>query len=93
LLKSALSHEKVITDPAPVPLFVGFGNNSLDFRLLFWVRFEDGLKTQSDVAIKIYDLLKENKIEIPFPQLDLHIKQGASKVLGHENESAEKDQV
>jgi small-conductance mechanosensitive channel len=93
LLKSALSHEKVITDPAPVPLFVGFGNNSLDFRLLFWDRFEDGLKTQSDVAIKIYDLLKENKIEIPFPQLDLHIKQGASKVLGHENESAEKDQV
>ena len=77
LLKAALSHEKVITDPTPVPLFVGFGNNSLDFRLLFWVRFDDGLKTQSDVAIKIYDLLKENKIEIPFPQLDLHIKNDA----------------
>ncbi len=93
LLKAALSHEKVITDPAPVPLFVGFGNNSLDFRLLFWVRFEDGLKTQSDVAIKIYDLLKENEIEIPFPQLDLHIKHDANKVLGLENESAEKEQV
>jgi small-conductance mechanosensitive channel len=60
---------------------------------LFWVRFEDGLKTQSDVAIKIYDLLKENKIEIPFPQLDLHIKSDARKVLGNENESAEKEQV
>ncbi len=81
LLKAALSHEKVITDPAPVPLFVGFGANSLDFRLLFWVHFEDGLKTQSDVAIKIYDLLKENKIEIPFPQLDLHIKSPKDEFL------------
>lgn len=84
LLKAALSHEKVINDPVPVPLFVGFGDNSLDFRLLFWVRFEDGLKTQSDVAIKIYDLLKENKIEIPFPQLDLHIKNDNQKSSGDE---------
>jgi potassium-dependent mechanosensitive channel len=85
LLKAALSHEKVITDPAPVSLFVGFGANSLDFRLLFWVRFEDGLKTQSDVAIKIYDLLKENKIEIPFPQLDLHIKNAKGEFSNEED--------
>lgn len=90
LLKAALSHEKVINDPAPVSLFVGFGDNSLDFRLLFWVHFEDGLKTQSDVAIKIYDLLKENKIEIPFPQLDLHIKNDNQKVSVDDTESLPK---
>jgi small-conductance mechanosensitive channel len=74
LLKAALSHKRVLRDPSPQPLFVGFGENSLNFRLLFWVRFEEGLATQSDVVLKIYDILKENNIEIPFPQLDLHVK-------------------
>ena len=74
LLNAALSHEKVLKYPEPRPLFVGFGDNSLDFRILFWVRFEDGLTTQSDVALKIFDILKENNIKIPFPQLDLYIK-------------------
>jgi len=87
LLNAVLSNEKVIADPAPVPLFVGFGDSSLNFRLLFWVRFEDGLRTQSEVAIKIYDLLKENKIEIPYPQLDVHIKNDNVKVSGEKNES------
>lgn len=90
LLAAAMSNEKVITDPAPVPLFVGFGDSSLNFRLLFWVKFEDGLKTQSEVAIKIYNLLKENEIEIPFPQLDLHIKNDIEKVLRNKNDSVEK---
>ena len=74
ILKAALSHEKVLKDPEPLPLFEGFGDSSLNFRILFWVHFEDGLKTQSDVAIKIYRLFKEHNIEIPFPQLDLHVK-------------------
>jgi len=80
LLKAALSHEKVLPDPAPLPLFEGFGDSSLNFRLLFWVRFEDGLQTQSDVAIEVYKLFKEYKIEIPFPQLDLHIKEKKEKL-------------
>jgi small-conductance mechanosensitive channel len=74
LSEAALSNERVLRDPEPRPLFLGFGDNSLNFRLLFWVHFEEGLATQSDVALKIFDILKENNIEIPFPQLDLHIK-------------------
>lgn len=76
LLQAALRHDKVLKDPEPRPLFIGFGDSSLNFRLLFWVRFEDGLLTQSDVAISIYNLFNENKIIIPFPQLDLHVKNG-----------------
>jgi small-conductance mechanosensitive channel len=69
-----VSHENVLKYPEPRPLFLGFGDSSLDFRILFWVRFEDGLTTQSDVALNIFDILKENNIEIPFPQMDLHFK-------------------
>jgi len=81
LLNAALSHESVLRFPEPRPLFVGFGDNSLNFRLLFWVRFEEGLATQSDVVLKIYDILKENNIEIPFPQLDLHVKNAKREFL------------
>jgi len=72
LLQAALQHDKVLKDPEPRPLFTGFGESSLNFRLLIWVRFEDGLQTQSDVEINVYNLFKANNIVIPFPQVDVH---------------------
>ena len=78
LLEAASSNDNVLRDPEPLSLFDGFGNSSLDFRLLFWVPFEVGLKTKSDVAVKVFNILKENDIEIPFPQLDLHVKEKPS---------------
>jgi len=60
--------------PEPLPLFEGFGDSSLDFRILFWVHFEEGFTTKSDIAIAIYNSFAENGIEIPFPQVDLHVK-------------------
>jgi small-conductance mechanosensitive channel len=74
LKKVALNHPQVYKEPAPRPLFEGFGDSSLNFRLLFWVHYEDGLATQSDIAVGIYNILAENNIEIPFPQVDLHVK-------------------
>ena len=75
LLKNvALDHERVLEDPEPLALFEEFGDSSLNFRLLFWVYFEDGFITKSDVAIGIYNILNENNINIPFPQVDLHVK-------------------
>lgn len=74
LQNAAVSHEKVLKEPVPNAFFTGFGDSSLNFRLLFWVRFEDGLQTQSDVAVNVYNLFKAHNIEIPFPQIDLHVK-------------------
>lgn len=70
----AKNHPNVVKTPAPMALFDGFGDSSLDFRLLFWVSFEFGLVTKSDVAIGIYNKFAEHNIEIPFPQIDLHVK-------------------
>ncbi len=74
LKKVALDHPNVYSNPEPRPLFDGFGDSSLDFRLLFWVHYENGLAAQSDIAVGIYNILIENNIEIPFPQVDLHVK-------------------
>jgi len=74
LFKVANEHPDVVKNPEPRALFDGFGESSLDFRLLFWVSFELGLGAKSDVAIGIYNAFAENGIEIPFPQVDLHVR-------------------
>ena len=74
LFKVANNHPDIVKNPEPRALFDGFGDSSLDFRLLFWVSFELGLGAKSDVLIGIYNALAENGIEIPFPQVDLHVR-------------------
>ncbi len=68
-------HPDVKPDPAPLVLFNGMGESSLDFRLLFWTaNFEEWLRIRSEVVFAIHDVLNENGITIPFPQRDLHLK-------------------
>jgi len=74
LKKVAMNHEDVLKTPEPRALFEEFGDSSLNFRLLFWVPFEMGIGAKSDIAIGVYNIFEENNIEIPFPQVDLHVK-------------------
>jgi small-conductance mechanosensitive channel len=43
--------------------------------LNFWISdFVEGTRIRSEVFFSIFDVLKENGIEIPFPQRDLHLR-------------------
>ena len=61
-----------------VVFFTGFGESSLDFEIAVWIRQSKikmaitGIK--SDYYYALYKALKEADIEIPFPQMDLHLK-------------------
>lgn len=75
LLKQVASENELVAQfPEPVVLFNEFADSSLNFRLLCWVLFENGVKVKSDLSIAIDQVFKEHDIEIPFPQLDLHVK-------------------
>jgi small-conductance mechanosensitive channel len=74
LLEVVNENDQILKSPGPQTLFSDFGDSSLNFRLRFWVPFEIGLQAKSDVSIAIYNKFKENDIEIPFPQRDIHIK-------------------
>ena len=55
--------------------FVCFGNSSLDFQLFFYSKNIFSIeKVKSDIRKIIYKKFNKNKITIPFPQMDLHIK-------------------
>ena len=69
-----VAHEKVLKYPAPAVLLDGFGDNSVDFRLLIWTSdIDNWLTTRSELSANIYNALDEAGIGIPFPQRDLHI--------------------
>ncbi len=53
--------------------FDGFGDNSIDFKVLAWVDSRKQTWAKSDMLEAIYNALNEHGIEIPYPQRDLHI--------------------
>lgn len=72
----AISHKKVAKKPIPFVRFTDFGDSSLDFQLFFWTDdsfFVENIK--SDLRFEIDKNFREQKIQIPFPQRDVHIIQ------------------
>ena len=55
-------------------VFTEFGDSSINFKLLCWVDAVKQIYAVSDIMEKIYDVLGEQGIEIPFPQRDVYIK-------------------
>lgn len=75
LLEVAQNHPEVLKDPPPKVWFNQFGDSSLDFELLTWI---DHPKRRPDIISElnkgIDDIFRRNKIEIPFPQRDIHVR-------------------
>jgi len=77
LSKIAVAHPDIQEKPEPYTLFTGFGESSLDFELRFWTaNMDTWLELQTEITVQIDEALKKAKIEIPFPQRDLHIHKG-----------------
>ncbi len=53
---------------------VGFGDSSVDLKVLAWVPVLSYAVCGSQIMEAIYKALYENNIEIPFPQVDVHKK-------------------
>ncbi len=75
-LEVAAANEDVLSEFPPDLMFVGFGDSSIDFELRVWTvtEFNRPEVIKSALYFGIWDALKANGIEIPFPQRDLHVK-------------------
>ena len=74
LVEAAGEVPEIMKFPAPSAMFRGFGDSSLDFRLMAWVHTIDvGLQAQNGLRIAILRKLDQAGIAIPFPQRDLHV--------------------
>ncbi len=73
LLKAVENDPYLSNQKTPSVYFINFGAYSLDFRLIaFTDHYSDAWEMQCRVREKIYELLKQENIEIPFPQTVIH---------------------
>ncbi|MCM2297006.1 mechanosensitive ion channel domain-containing protein [Rhodoferax sp.] len=77
LLQAAATQERVLADPGPSVVLLAFGADGLEFRLGYWMgdpeNGSDNLR--SFINLEILRLLREHRVEIPFPQRVIHTRQ------------------
>jgi small-conductance mechanosensitive channel len=82
LLEVADENPDVLKDPRSAVRLTKFGDSSIDLQLWVWTKDKLQRKTVlvSELNFAIWETFRANKIEIPFPQTELHIKSGNVKV-------------
>ena len=79
LSDSSLTYIRATPEKAPKVRMTSMGASSIDFELLVWISEnpdENGIgsSNMSDFLIFVYKTLQTNNIEIPFPQMDIHLR-------------------
>jgi small-conductance mechanosensitive channel len=75
LYEAANQHPQVLDTPPPSAIFTAFGNSSLDFELRVWTSsVSNRLTIKNDLLLYIDRRFREENVEIPFPQRDLHLR-------------------
>ncbi len=76
IIGAALSVPRVLHLPKPSCQLKEFGDSSLDLELRLWISDpENGVSSvKSAVRIAVWDVFKEKGVEVPFPQMDVHMR-------------------
>jgi small-conductance mechanosensitive channel len=72
-----LKHPEVIQIEGNMPFvrFVDYADSSINFELVFWSQQRFRIdNVMSDIRYEVFKRFKEEGIEIPFPQRDLHLR-------------------
>ena len=73
LIDVANNNDKVEKDPAPVAVISSFDDSAVSYQLRVWTKTEDYWDVKFAVTEKIKKVFEERNIQIPFPQMDIHI--------------------
>jgi hypothetical protein len=89
LMACAIGSSKVAKTPEPQVLYLSFGESTLDFELRVWVpNAEERLTVISELHQEIDRRFREAKIEIAFPQRDLHLRSVDESAIFQPTEAA-----
>jgi small-conductance mechanosensitive channel len=69
---------RIVPRPSPACRLIGLGDSAINLELRFWISDpENGTANVTTQVLKrVLSLFAEHGVEIPFPQRDVHIKQG-----------------
>jgi small-conductance mechanosensitive channel len=67
---------RVLKQPEPRCLLMGFGDSAVDLELRMWIAdaYNGVQNVKSEVLLGIWDKFHQEGIEIPYPQRDLHLR-------------------
>ena len=74
VLKILEKDKRILKDPAPVVLLSSLDDSAVTLTIRYWTSFDDLYTTQADVLETIYKEFPKNKLNFPFPQMDVHVK-------------------
>ena len=74
LLDVAKNNAFALADPAPSILWTSFADSGINVTLMTWTKIENFINLRNSLFIEIDEKFKQENIEIPFPQLDIHVK-------------------
>lgn len=77
LLDIADKHPQVLKEPAPLSRMVKMNDSSIDFVLRVWTLSGDFWPVTFDLNEQTYDALVKNGLNIPFPQMTVHLAKEA----------------
>lgn len=80
LNKVVAGHSKILRNPEPIIRLAKHADNSLDYDVKVWVRTLDYWDVFYDLEESVRNEFKANKIEIPFPQREIVIRQMSEKI-------------
>jgi small-conductance mechanosensitive channel len=82
LLEVARENSHVLPQPAPTVFLEAFGESSINLELVVWSKEMSyrPRRFRSDLNFAIVQKLREAGIEIPYPQRDLHFRDGLARV-------------
>ncbi len=76
ILSEILKIKQVIKDPEPFVRFTEMADSSLNFKAYLWVDdWGHRVGVKEEGTTRIYNALNKAKINIPFPQMDIYIKE------------------
>jgi len=76
LLKEIIeSDERILQEPAPQILMSELADSSVNFSVRMWTKASDYWNVNFDMNEKVFKIFNDNGINIPYPQVDAHIKQ------------------
>ena len=70
-------NDRVLKDPSPTVAVYELGDSSVNFVVRPWVKSADYWDAYFDITSKVKLALEENGISIPYPQRDVHLKNGS----------------
>jgi small conductance mechanosensitive channel len=68
------SHALVLDDPAPMVAVLELADSSVNLQLRAWAKTADWWTVLVDLRKGIFEAYRREGVEIPFPQMDVHLK-------------------